>query len=170
MGVGLIVWWIVEEILTNSSTWWQFQTESLAVVLTEWAVVILVLIGINWWMKPLVIYEPRNHHAKKILGFFFKLTPKSFQSSNSSDLEQSQSPTIPVKIHTHTHTHTHTHHYPSSSKLAQIEEAKYQPYKMYEKDNKQGSIGMSPQQSRRNSRSSITPVQTERQNIDDDEL
>ena len=68
-GVGLIVWWIVEEILTNSSTWWQFQTESLAVVLTEWSVVILVLIGINWWMKPLVIYEPKNRHAKRVLGF-----------------------------------------------------------------------------------------------------
>jgi hypothetical protein len=85
--VGLIVWWIVEEIVTNSSTWWQFHTESLAVVLTEWAVVILVLIGLNWWMHPLVINEPRNRHAKRVLGFFFKLTPKSYQPS---DLEQSK--------------------------------------------------------------------------------
>ena len=86
-GVGLIVWWIVEEIVTNSSTWWQFHTESLAVVLTEWAVVILVLIGLNWWMHPLVIKEPRNRYAKRVLGFFFKLTPKSYQPS---DLEQSK--------------------------------------------------------------------------------
>ena len=93
-GVGLIVWWIVEEIITNSSTWWQFHTESLAVVLTEWAVVILVLIGLNWWMHPLVIYEPRNRHTKRVLGFFFKLTPKPYQS----DLEQSKTPEVPVCI------------------------------------------------------------------------
>ena len=92
-GVGLIIWWIVEEIVTNSSTWWQFHTESLAVVLTEWAVVILVLIGLNWWMHPLVIYEPRNRHTKRVLGFFFKLTPKPYKPS---DLEQSKSPQVSV--------------------------------------------------------------------------
>lgn len=95
-GVGLIVWWIVEEILTNSSTWWQFHTESLAVVLTEWAVVILILIGLNWWMKPLVIYEPNDRNAKRVLGFFFKLIPKLYQPK--SDLEQSTAPSVPVSV------------------------------------------------------------------------
>ena len=92
-GVGLLVWWIVEEILNNKSTWWQFHTESLAVVLTEWATVILVLVGLNWWMGPLVIYEPRNRHAKRILGFFFKLTPKQYQHP---DLERSKTPEVLV--------------------------------------------------------------------------
>ena len=94
-GVGLLVWWIVEEILTNKSTWWQFQTESLAVVLTEWAVVILVLIGLNWWMGPLTIPEPRSRGARRVLGFFFKLTPRQ-QPSHEEDLEQSRDPSVPV--------------------------------------------------------------------------
>ena len=93
-GVGLLVWWIVEEILTNQSTWWQFHTESLAVVLTEWAVVILVLIGLNWWMGPLTIPEPRSSGARRVLGFFFKLTPRQQQSGK--DLEQSRDPAVPV--------------------------------------------------------------------------
>ena len=49
--------------------------DSLATVLTEWAVVILVFIGLNWWLGPPTIYEPNNPTKKKILGFFFKLTP-----------------------------------------------------------------------------------------------
>ena len=92
--MGLIVWWIVEEIVTNTSTWWQFHTESLAVVLTEWAVVILVLIGLNWWMGPLTIHEPKDLHAKRVLGFFFKLTPR--QQPSHEDLEQSRTPAVPV--------------------------------------------------------------------------
>ena len=94
------MWWIVEEILENSSTWWQFHTESLAVVLTEWAVVILVLIGLNWWMGPLVIHEPKNRHAKRVLGFFFKLTPRQVYREPRLDLEQSTTPSVPVGLFT----------------------------------------------------------------------
>lgn len=93
-GVGLLVWWIAEEIANNGSTWWQFQSESLAVVLTEWAVVLLVLIGLNWWMGPLAIQEPRDRNTKRVLGFFFKLTPR--QQRSHEDLEHSRSPEVPV--------------------------------------------------------------------------
>ena len=34
-GVGLIVWWIVEEIVTNTDTFWQFSRDSLAMVLSQ---------------------------------------------------------------------------------------------------------------------------------------
>ena len=76
-GVGIVIWWIVEEIINNKDTWWQIQIDSLATVLTEWAVVFLVFIGLNWWMGPRVIYEPTNPVQRKILGMIFKLTPRS---------------------------------------------------------------------------------------------
>lgn len=75
-GVGLIIWWIVEQIQNNADTWWQITTDSLATVLTEWSVVMLIFIGLNWWMAPLVIYEPRDRIKRKILGALFKLTPR----------------------------------------------------------------------------------------------
>ena len=34
-GVGLVVWYIVDEIRDNPGTWWQFSTRSLAMVLTQ---------------------------------------------------------------------------------------------------------------------------------------
>lgn len=75
-GVGLIVWWVVEEIVTKSSTWWLIEKDSLATTLTEWSIILLVMIGLNWWMGPLKIPEPSNRDARKILGLFFKLTPR----------------------------------------------------------------------------------------------
>ena len=74
-GVVLIIWWMVTEILDNGDTWWQITSDSLAVTLSEWAFVLLVAIGLNWWLKPLVIHPPENPTKRKILGFFFKLTP-----------------------------------------------------------------------------------------------
>ena len=38
-GVGLVVWYIVGEIRDNPGTWWQFSTQSLAMVLTQVGVV-----------------------------------------------------------------------------------------------------------------------------------
>ena len=153
-GIGLIVWWIVEEIVTNSSTWWQFHTESLAVVLTEWAVVILVLIGLNWWMHPLVINEPRNRYAKRVLGFFFKLTPKSYQPS---DLEQSKTHhEVPVCISSREIMMSVSLSLPLPLSLSQVEEAKYRPYFLDDTERK-GGTSMPSQQSRQDSRSSVTP-------------
>lgn len=74
--MGLIIWWIVEEIVTNTSTWWLIEKDTLATTLMEWAFVLLIMIGLNWWMGPLKITEPRNPLARKILGLFFKLTPR----------------------------------------------------------------------------------------------
>lgn len=73
--MGLITWWIVEKIMNNPDTWWQITIDSLATVLTEWAVVLLVFIGLNWWLSPLVIYEPRNRKWRKVLGLFVTLQP-----------------------------------------------------------------------------------------------
>ena len=75
-GVGLILWWIVEEIVTKQSTWWQIEKDTLATTLMEWAIVLLLVIGLNWWMGPLKITEPRNYYTRKVLGLFFKLTPR----------------------------------------------------------------------------------------------
>lgn len=75
-GVGLIIWWIVTEIVDNGDTWWQITKDSLAVTLMEWALVLLIVIGLNWWMNPLVIYPPENPTIRKIAGVFFKLTPR----------------------------------------------------------------------------------------------
>ena len=75
-GVGLIIWWIVESIVNNGDTWWQIKIDSLATVLTEWSVVLLVFIGLNWWLGPPTIYEPRGKLEKRVLGFFFKMTPR----------------------------------------------------------------------------------------------
>ncbi len=75
-GIGIVIWWIVEEIINNKDTWWQIKIDSLATVLTEWAVVLLVFIGLNWWMAPPTIYEPTNPVKRKILGVFCKLTPR----------------------------------------------------------------------------------------------
>ena len=75
-GVGLIIWWIVEEIVTNLSTWWLIEKETLATTLMEWAIVLLTMIGLNWWMGPLKIHEPKNPTTKKILGLFVKFTPR----------------------------------------------------------------------------------------------
>ncbi len=74
-GVGLILWWIVEKIVNNPDSWWQITVDSLATVLTEWLVVLLVFTGLNWWLKPLVIYSPRNDpKLKTLLGMFFRLS------------------------------------------------------------------------------------------------
>ena len=74
--MGLIIWWIVEQIVNNPGTWWQITIDSLATVLTEWSVVLLVFIGLNWWMAPPTIYEPRGNLERKILKRLFKLTPR----------------------------------------------------------------------------------------------
>ncbi len=74
-GVGLIGWWIVETIVNNPDTWWQVTDDSLFITLAEWTFLLLVAIGLNWWVKPLVIHPPDNPTTRKILGFFFKLTP-----------------------------------------------------------------------------------------------
>lgn len=73
--MGLIVWWISAEIVDNPGTWWQITIESLATVLTEWIVVVAVLVGLNWWMSPLEIHKPKNRTLAKVLGFFFVLKP-----------------------------------------------------------------------------------------------
>jgi hypothetical protein len=73
--VGLITWWIVEKIVNNSDTWWQITMDSLATVLMEWTIVLAVLVGLNWWLSPLVIHRPQNPTLAKILGFFFVLSP-----------------------------------------------------------------------------------------------
>lgn len=75
-GVGLIIWWIVEQIKDNPDTWWQITIDSLATVLTEWSVVMLVFIGLNWWMAPPIIYEPKGRIRRKVLGALFRLTPR----------------------------------------------------------------------------------------------
>ena len=81
-GIGLIIWWIVEEIVTNLSTWWLIESDTLATTLMEWAIIFLVLIGLNWWMGPLKIYEPKDRFSKTVLGLIFKLTPRRrFHSS-----------------------------------------------------------------------------------------
>ncbi len=61
--------------MNNSDTWWQITDDSLAVTLAEWAFLLLIMIGLNWWIKPLVIYPPENPTTRKILGLFFKFTP-----------------------------------------------------------------------------------------------
>ena len=81
-GVGLIIWWVVEEIVTNSSTWWLIETDTLATTLMEWAIILLIFIGLNWWMGPLKIYEPKDRFSRTVLGLIFKLTPRrKFHSS-----------------------------------------------------------------------------------------
>ena len=86
-GVGLIIWWIVEEIVTNSSTWWLIETDTLATTLMEWAIILLVFIGLNWWMGPLKIYEPKDRFSKTVLGLIFKLTPRRrFHSSEDKTI------------------------------------------------------------------------------------
>ena len=71
--------------MTKGSTWWLIETDSLATTLMEWAIVLLVMIGINWWMGPLKIYEPKNRYARLILGVIFKFTPrKRYHSSEES--------------------------------------------------------------------------------------
>ena len=87
-GVGLIIWWIVETIVNNPGDWWQVTDTSLLVTLAEWTFLLLVAIGLNWWMKPLVIHPPDNPITRKILGFFFKLT-----SMPKLDFEDSSIPT-----------------------------------------------------------------------------
>jgi len=77
------VWWVVDEIRLNLDTWWQITVDSLATVLTEWAVVVLVLIGLNWWMGPLQIREPQNHKMKKVLGFFVKFRDSPTKENSS---------------------------------------------------------------------------------------
>ena len=73
----------MEQIINNPDTWWQITIDSLATVFTEWAVVFLALIGLNWWMSPLVIYQPNNQTLKsKILDTFFNLTPKPLEYNN----------------------------------------------------------------------------------------
>ena len=62
--------------MTNKSTWWLIETDTLGTTLMEWAIVLLVLLGINWWMGPLKIYEPKNRYAKFVLGLIFKFTPR----------------------------------------------------------------------------------------------
>lgn len=81
--VGLLVWWVVDEIRLKTDTWWLITTDSLGTVLTEWAVVLLVFIGLNWWMKPLQIREPKNPTAKKILGFFVRLKKRDFKEERT---------------------------------------------------------------------------------------
>jgi hypothetical protein len=86
-GVGLIIWWIVEEIVTNSSTWWLIETDTLATTLMEWAIILLIFLGLNWWMGPLKIYEPKDNFSKTILGLIFKLTPRRrFHSSEDKTI------------------------------------------------------------------------------------
>ena len=81
-GVGLIIWWVVEEIVTNSSTWWLIETDTLATTLMEWAIILLIFIGLNWWMGPLKIYEPKDRFSRTVLGLIFKFTPRrKFHSS-----------------------------------------------------------------------------------------
>lgn len=135
-GIGLIIWWIVEEIVTNKSTWWLIETDTLATTLMEWAIILLVFIGLNWWMGPLKIYEPNNRHLKFILGLFFKLTPRRrFHSSEDK--------TIFIT--------------PDAS----TEEGKYKAHHLDESDEEKktgsASIPMSPQRSRGNSLSSASP-------------
>lgn len=86
-GVGLIIWWIVEEIVTNSSTWWLIETDTLSTTLMEWAIILLVFIGLNWWMGPLKIYEPKDRFSRTVLGLIFKLTPRRrFHSSEDKTI------------------------------------------------------------------------------------
>jgi hypothetical protein len=86
-GVGLIIWWIVEEIVTNSSTWWLIETDTLATTLMEWALILLIFLGLNWWMGPLKIYEPKDNFSKTVLGVIFKLTPRRrFHSSEDKTI------------------------------------------------------------------------------------
>lgn len=62
--------------MNNLSTWWLIEKETLATTLMEWAIVLLIMIGLNWWMGPLKIYEPKNPTTKMILGLFVKFTPR----------------------------------------------------------------------------------------------
>ncbi|CAI8024003.1 Uncharacterized sodium-dependent transporter HI_0736, partial [Geodia barretti] len=66
-GVVLIVWWIVDTIRTDPS-WWQLSTESLAMTLSQWAGVLLVTIGLNWWLLPHTISPPSNPLLRRLLG------------------------------------------------------------------------------------------------------
>lgn len=87
-GVGLLTWWFVDQITSNPDTWWQITIDSLATVLLEWVVVLSVVIGLNWWLNPLVIHKPRNRILAGILGCIFVLAPYSF------------TPPTPPPIHT----------------------------------------------------------------------
>eukprot|EP00731_Ephydatia_muelleri_P011023 Em0005g1609a len=71
-GVGMIVWWIVEEVYTKPGTWWQLSRDSLAMVLTQWSIVALVVLALNWFMKPLSVGPPRNVKLRKLIGFFVR--------------------------------------------------------------------------------------------------
>lgn len=77
-GVGLLTWWVVDQIISNPDTWWQITIDSLATVLLEWVVVLSIVIGLNWWLRPLVIHKPRNRILARILGCFLVLTPVLF--------------------------------------------------------------------------------------------
>ncbi len=99
-GIGLIIWWMVETIINNSD-WWEITYDSLAVTLVEWAFLLLIMIGLNWWIKPLVIHPPQNPTARKVLGFFFKLTPVArldFEDDDTSPPEYT--PPVSVLLHT----------------------------------------------------------------------
>lgn len=76
-GVGLILWWIIETIINNGSTWWQITEDSLAVTLIEWAVGMLIFIGLNWWMVPLIVPPPKSKFWRRVLGALVKFTPVS---------------------------------------------------------------------------------------------
>lgn len=76
--MGLITWWIVDQIINNPDTWWQLKIDSLATVLVEWAVVLSITIALNWWISPLVIHKPRNRIMATVLGFFFVLSPRQY--------------------------------------------------------------------------------------------
>lgn len=73
--MGLIIWWIGDQIANNPATWWQITIDSLGTVLLEWITLLAVVVGLNWWMSPLEIHKPKNRTLARLLGFFVVLKP-----------------------------------------------------------------------------------------------
>ena len=91
-GVGLIMWWMVDTIRTDPD-WWLFSTESLAMIVSQvmttsrlivvpahnimmvqWAGVLLVVIGLNWWLAPLTVSPPHHPLLRRSVAAIYTCT------------------------------------------------------------------------------------------------
>lgn len=73
--VGILIWYIVSEIIDNEEEpWYKFSRASLIMVLTQWIVALLVIVGLNWWMKPLQCHTDHPHSTlTRIIKLFIRL-------------------------------------------------------------------------------------------------
>lgn len=78
VAAGLFIWWVLDAVTVvpeaSGVPWYAFTKDSFFTTLSEWLFVLFVLIGLNWWMKPLNI-RPRDPSTRfwKFIGFFVQL-------------------------------------------------------------------------------------------------